>query len=131
MMTEAICTLMNLNSKTFKTNKFMNYMNMQPNIIYSNETPMQKLNRHINTLLHLEGDVEVDDGELKVEGTLVSSIKDKILVKVKDEDIDTIPLAFTIDALQSALLGFEIETFRPEEKYVVYHVNEQLKLVQK
>jgi hypothetical protein len=122
---------MNLNSKTFKTNKFMNYMNTQPNIIYSNETPMQKLNRHINTLLHLEGDVEVDDGELKVEGTLVSSIKDKILVKVKDEDIDTIPLAFTIDALQSALLGFEIETFRPEEKYVVYHVNEQLKLVQK
>jgi translation elongation factor EF-1beta len=109
----------------------MNYMSTQPNIIYSNETPMQKLNRHINTLLHLEGDVEVDDGELKVEGTLVSSIKDKILVKVKDEDIETIPLAFTIDALQSALLGFEIETFRPEEKYVVYHVNEQLKLVQK
>lgn len=67
--------------------------------------------------------VIVDDGELRVQGVIKTTYKKKLLVEV---DADTAPSYFSIDAIQAAVQGYDLDHFPDNKKYVPYEINDNL-----
>ncbi len=80
---------------------------------------VSSINKILNTVQR------VDDGELAVEGIIRSIYQDKVLVEV---DADEAPLEFSMTAVKAAALGFDLEEFPEDKRYITYSINETLQL---
>ncbi len=75
--------------------------------------------------LMLDNQVRVDDGELQIQGVLKSIYKDKILIEI---DADDAPTSFSIVATIAAVMGFDLEQFPDDKRYVPYTVDDLLSI---
>ena len=70
--------------------------------------------------------VIVDDGELKVKGLIKSTYKKKLLVEMS---VDDAPQGMSLDAVEAAVQGFDLDHFRNDLRYVPYEINESLVVI--